>query len=219
MISIACDKFRKTELWELIKSMQNVQKRNTLICKHHYKHKDKVTCLIYIVTSLAKVYYERCCKIITNDCTSNSLVLNHHYIRQVSNIKPTKSQHLKKSRTVLRLSKCRIPWSPMSSQEWRCSWSSADRRCSNYIWVNDNFIAYWGSTYIRDFTVDKKWGGWYKPCQVWQNWIMRAHEEYQMFRSNNLICKHHYIKWLDWCKLWQAWQKLIMRAPVYAAVT
>ena len=25
---------------------------------------------------------------------------------------------------------CRIPWSQMLSREWRCSWSSADRRCS-----------------------------------------------------------------------------------------
>ena len=28
------------------------------------------------------------------------------------------------------------------SWEWRCSWSSADRRCSNCIWVINNFIAY-----------------------------------------------------------------------------
>ena len=26
-------------------------------------------------------------------------------------------------------------------REWRCSWSSADRRCSNYLWVITNFIA------------------------------------------------------------------------------
>ena len=37
---------------------------------------------------------------------------------------------------------CRIPWRQMSSREWRCSWSSAGRRCSNYIWVIGNFIAY-----------------------------------------------------------------------------
>ena len=41
----------------------------------------------------------------------------------------------------------------MLSREWRCIWSSADRRCSNYIWVIDNFIAYKGAAYIRDFTV------------------------------------------------------------------
>ena len=39
------------------------------------------------------------------------------------------------------------------SRSWRCSWSSADRRCSNYIWVIDNFIAYQGASYIRDLTV------------------------------------------------------------------
>ena len=39
------------------------------------------------------------------------------------------------------------------SREWRCSWSSADRRCSNYIWVINNLIAYWSATYIRDLTV------------------------------------------------------------------
>ena len=41
----------------------------------------------------------------------------------------------------------------MSSRERRCSWSSADRRCSNYIWVIDNFIAFLGASYIRDFTL------------------------------------------------------------------
>ena len=48
---------------------------------------------------------------------------------------------------------CPIHWSQMLSWEWRCSWSSADRRCTNYIWVINNFIAYWGAPYIRDFTV------------------------------------------------------------------
>ena len=32
----------------------------------------------------------------------------------------------------------------MLSREWRCSGSSADRRCSDYIWVIDKFIAYYG---------------------------------------------------------------------------
>ena len=46
-----------------------------------------------------------------------------------------------------------IHWSQVVSWEWRCIWSSADRWCSNYIWVINNFIAYWGATYIRGFTV------------------------------------------------------------------
>ena len=46
---------------------------------------------------------------------------------------------------------CSIHWSQVLSQEWRCSWSSADRRCSNYIWVIDIFFTYLGAYYIRDF--------------------------------------------------------------------
>ena len=48
---------------------------------------------------------------------------------------------------------CPIQWIQELSREWRCSWSSADRWCSNYIWVIDNFIAYKGVYYIRDLTV------------------------------------------------------------------
>ena len=39
------------------------------------------------------------------------------------------------------------------SWEWRCSWSRADRQCSIYIWVNNNFIAYKGAIYIRGLAV------------------------------------------------------------------
>ena len=42
--------------------------------------------------------------------------------------------------------------SQVLSWEWRCSWSNADIRCSNYIWVINNFIACYGVTYIRGFT-------------------------------------------------------------------
>ena len=44
-------------------------------------------------------------------------------------------------------------WSQVLSQEWRCGWSSADRRCSNYIWVINSLIAYKGASYIRDLMV------------------------------------------------------------------
>ena len=37
---------------------------------------------------------------------------------------------------------CPTLWSQGLSREWRCSWSSADRRCSNYIWVIHSLIAY-----------------------------------------------------------------------------
>ena len=48
---------------------------------------------------------------------------------------------------------CPIHWSQVLNWEWRCSWGSANRRCSNHIWVINNFIAYWGASYIRDFRV------------------------------------------------------------------
>ena len=37
---------------------------------------------------------------------------------------------------------CAIYWRQVWSGEWRCSWSSADWRCFNYIWVINNLIAY-----------------------------------------------------------------------------
>ena len=39
---------------------------------------------------------------------------------------------------------CPIYWSQLLSRKWRCSWRSADRQCSNYIWVINNFITYKG---------------------------------------------------------------------------
>ena len=38
--------------------------------------------------------------------------------------------------------RCQIHWSHVFSREWRCSWSSADWRCSNYICVINSFNAY-----------------------------------------------------------------------------
>ena len=48
---------------------------------------------------------------------------------------------------------CPIHWSQVLIRDWRCSWSSANRRCSKYIWVIANFISYWGASYIRGLTV------------------------------------------------------------------
>ena len=48
---------------------------------------------------------------------------------------------------------CALYWGQVLSGEWRCSWSNADRWCSNYIWVINNLIAYLSATYIRDLTV------------------------------------------------------------------
>ena len=43
---------------------------------------------------------------------------------------------------------CPIHWSQVLSREWRCSWSTADSRCSNYIWVIHNYIANYGVSFI-----------------------------------------------------------------------
>ena len=74
------------------------------------------------------------------------------YYRKVSNIRRTK---IKTYMILVSTCSCLCPshWSQVLSREWRCSWSSADRRCSNYIWVIDNFIAFKGESYIKDLTV------------------------------------------------------------------
>ena len=59
--------------------------------------------------------------------------------RKTSSISRTKSPNLNVSCLVLQWS---LPNRLKPGWEWRCSWSSADRRCSNYIWVINNFIAY-----------------------------------------------------------------------------
>ena len=66
------------------------------------------------------------------DTYSTLVIITLHH--QTSNIKHTKSPNvmfLVLSCTCL----CPIHWSQVLSWEWRCSWSSAERRCSNYILV------------------------------------------------------------------------------------
>ena len=46
-----------------------------------------------------------------------------------------------------------IFWSQVLSRERICRWSSAEMRCSNFLCVINNFVAYWGVTYIKGFTV------------------------------------------------------------------
>ena len=46
-----------------------------------------------------------------------------------------------------------IHWSQVLSWEWKCSWSNAERQCSNYFWVLHNFIAYLSVNYIRGFKI------------------------------------------------------------------
>ena len=48
---------------------------------------------------------------------------------------------------------CALHWSQVLSRKWRCSRSSADRRCSKYIWVINNCIAFSCAPFIRGLMV------------------------------------------------------------------
>ena len=72
--------------------------------------------------------------------------------RTIIKTRHTKSENFCDCRLVLQLP-WTIHWSQVLRWEWRCSWSSAYRRCSNYIWVINNFIANSGAPYIRGLTV------------------------------------------------------------------
>ena len=73
--------------------------------------------------------------------------------RQLSNIRRTKSPNLHIFLVLSCSCLCPIHWSQVLSREWRCSWNSAEKRCSIYIWMINNVIAHYGASYIRDLTV------------------------------------------------------------------
>ena len=72
--------------------------------------------------------------------------------RQTSNSRSTKPKNLNVVCLALNLY---LP-SPLEPGIWSrkiCSWSSADRWCSNYIWMINHFIGYYGAIYVRGLTV------------------------------------------------------------------
>ena len=81
------------------------------------------------------------CEWATISCTEWNHWPSANEYCQTSNLRHTKSQTLNVPPLVLQLSKCLIHWSQVLSREWRCSWGSADKRCSNCIWVSNNFVA------------------------------------------------------------------------------
>ena len=71
---------------------------------------------------------------------------------------------------------CPFHLSQVLSREWRCSWSSADRWCSNYIWVINNFIAYYGATYIRGLMVTNKFNTSCRPLTISSDYDFLPHQ-------------------------------------------
>ena len=97
---------------------------------------------------------------------------------------------------------CPSYWCQVLSREWRCSWSSADRRCSNYIWVINNFINRQCATYIRDLMVCLKWGLGCLDTSL--------HKKIILYWSSNPILSIIF-NWLIWFLIW----KLIYRIIKY----
>ena len=58
---------------------------------------------------------------------------------KTGNISGTKSQKLNVSHLVLQLS---LPNPLKPGWEWKCSWGSTDRQCSNYMWVINSAVTY-----------------------------------------------------------------------------
>ena len=87
---------------------------------------------------------------------------------------------------------CPIHWIQVSSREWRCCWSSADRRSSNYIWVINDFIAYLCAAYIIGFTAfhnTKKQHWW-----IMQSFVELLSWEWDIWKS---------ITWFPFGILWR----------------
>ena len=80
--------------------------------------------------------------------------------RKISNTRRTKSQNLNDSRLFLRLS-LPNPLNPCVKSRMKMYLEQL-----NYIWVINNFVAYWGATYIRDLTVMRKMSPWHD--NTWQ---------------------------------------------------
>ena len=103
--------------------------------------KDYVTCIISVTEELTVTFLRSsgaCKRKFVYPINHRGPVSDHH---KISNISRTKSRTLP-----ILVSACSclstLYWSQALSGEWRCSWSSAERRCSKYIWVINNFIAY-----------------------------------------------------------------------------
>ena len=91
--------------------------------------------------------------------TDLSFYCIENYLCKTSSISHTNSQNLIVSSCSCLRS---IHWSQVLSWEWRCSWSSADRRCSNYIWVINNLVPSMVQLILEVL----------RYCIYWTTWVM-----------------------------------------------
>ena len=74
------------------------------------------------------------------------------------------------------------------SWEWRCSWSSTDRRCSNYIWVINNFLCL-----LRHKVHNTVFRKWFHLILVW------------CMCTGDLICNVTVVSGVIRCQLINCW--------------
>ena len=77
-----------------------------------------------------------------------------HFLTENFTVKPLDASYPKTSCLVLFLvlscsCLCLMYWSHVLSRKWRCSWSSTNRWCANYIRVIKNCIAHWGASILE----------------------------------------------------------------------
>ena len=97
----------------------------------------------YFTGTGAVMIFMICCVLLWFDtrkmwiCYSSRIIFMYCH---TSNIRCTKYQNSNASHLILKLP-LPNPLKPVVKSKWRCSWSSAKRWCSNYVWVVNNFIA------------------------------------------------------------------------------
>ena len=84
-----------------------------------------------------------------------------------------------------------IHWSQVLSREWRCSWSSTDRRCSNYIWVINNSFACKGASHIRGLVVIILHCG---SVTIWSVFFLISHNWYPTAGPSLKQRCHHFLE-------------------------
>ena len=102
------------------------------------KRLSKQSCGWWFETSSCPLWRHRNGDVIAHPCRTPMFI--HLNYRQTASISRTKSTLLNVSRLIFQLS-LPIHLNQVLSQEWRCIWSSAGRRNSNYIRGINSFIA------------------------------------------------------------------------------